>query len=221
MSYPLTLNGFRIGIMIVVPMISLIQDVSHRLSMMNVRLCRIRNNPEYDAWWLEQYKRCIMGYVVPNATRRGDDIWIPGRYYFYLNFWKIQAKLEGVNRKGLRNPRFTSLDYFKAMSIEVMFLERVDQAYGKARQKGFSEFIASNVAYNLSLYHIASMLLLLVSDYSEHTMENVARGLDDLATTEFHKRRSPDRASFKRAMYIDKVEDVDDYGVGMGIYHDT
>lgn len=176
-------------------------------------------NPEYDAWWLEQYKRCITGYVVPKATRRGHDIWIPGRYYFYLNFWKIQAKLEGVNRKGLRNPRFTSLDYFKAMSIEVMFYERKDQAYGKARQKGFSEFIASNVAYNfIFIPYSINVIVAGVSDYSEHTMENVTRGLDDLATTEFHKRRSPDRASFKRAMYIDKVEDVDEYGIGMGTY---
>lgn len=178
-----------------------------------------RNNPEYDAWWLEQYKRCITGYVVPKATRRGHDIWIPGRYYFYLNFWKIQAKLDGVNRKGLRNPRFTSLDYFKAMSIEVMFLERVDQAYGKARQKGFSEFIASNVAYNfIFIPYSINVIVAGVSDYSEHTMENVTRGLDDLATTEFHKRRSPDRASFKRAMYVEKIEDVDEYGVGMGTY---
>ena len=50
-----------------------------------------RDHPEYEAWWIEQYRRCIKGYVVPKATRRGHTIWIPGRMYFYLNFWIIFA----------------------------------------------------------------------------------------------------------------------------------
>jgi hypothetical protein len=40
---------------------------------------------DYNAYWELQEKRCQNGYQV-------GDLWIPGRYYFYLNFfpmWKI------------------------------------------------------------------------------------------------------------------------------------
>ena len=175
------------------------------------------DNPEYQTWWIEQYRRCIKGYVVSNATRRGHSIWIPGRYYFYLNFWKIMAKLDGVDRKGYRNPKFTSLDYFKFMCIEVMFLESVDQAFGKARQKGFSEFAASTIAYNfIFIPDSINVIVAGISDYSEHTMLNTVRGLDELSRTEFFKRRSPDRADFKKAIYTEKVEIMDENDIGTG-----
>lgn len=178
-----------------------------------------RDNPEYDLWWHEQYRRCIKGFVVTNATKRGHSVWIPGRYYFYLNFWKIMAKLEGVDRKGFRNPRFTALDYFKAMSIEVMFYESVDQVYGKSRQKGFSEFIASNVAYNFTFIpYSINVIVAGMSGYAEHTFDNTVRGLNDMAMTEFYKHRSPDRGDFKKAMYTEKVEDVDENGFGLGTF---
>lgn len=178
-----------------------------------------KGSPIYQAWWIEQYRRCIKGYIVHNATRRGHSIWIPGRYYFYLNFWKIQAKLDGVNRKGLRNPKFTSLDYFKFMCIELMFMDGQDQTFGKSRQKGFSEFIACVLAYNFTFIPDSiNVIVAGMSDYSEHTMENTVRGLDLLAETEFFKRRMPDRSDFKRAMYTEKVEVKDEYGNGTGTY---
>lgn len=178
-----------------------------------------RDNPEYDAWWIEQYRRCIKGYIVPNATKRGHSIWIPGRFYFYLNFWKINAKLDGVNRKGLRNPRFTSLDYFKFMAIETMFMDLVDQAFGKARQKGFSEYVASNLGYNfIFIPGSINVIVAGMSDYSEHTMENTIRGLNELAVTEFAKRRKPDRADMVRAMYTEKQEITDSDGLGTGTF---
>lgn len=96
-----------------------------------------RDHPEYEAWWIEQYRRCIKGYVVPKATRRGHTIWIPGRMYFYLNFWIIFAKLDDSDRKEKRNPKFTSLDYFKFMVLEMMFYFKKDNIFPKSRQKGF------------------------------------------------------------------------------------
>lgn len=178
-----------------------------------------RDNPEYDQWWIEQYRRCIKGYVVPKATKRGHDIWIPGRMYFYLNFWPIYGKLDGVGRKGIRPPKFISLDYFKFMALEVMFHESTDQAFGKARQKGFSEFIACNIAYNFTFIPgTVNVVVAGISDYSEHTMENVLRGLNDLSETEFYKRRKPDRSDFVRAMYTEKVEILDQDGIGTGSY---
>lgn len=177
-----------------------------------------KSNPEYATWWNEQYVRCVKGYVVRKATKRGHDVWIPGRYYFYLNFWIIFALLDDVNRKGNRNPRFLSLDYFKFMSIEVAFLESVDQAYGKARQKGFSEFIACILAYNYTFMEGSqSVVVAGMGDYAEHTFQNVRRGLDNLVQTEFYKRRSPNRGDYICSHYTEKVEEVDEDGEPTGI----
>lgn len=169
-----------------------------------------RDHPEYDAWWIEQYRRCIMGYVVPNATRRGHTIWIPGRMYFYLNFWIIYAKLDDSDRKEKRNPKFLSIDYFKFMVLEMMFLKKKDNLFAKARQMGFSEYAACNVAYNfIFLPASVSVIVAGQGDYAEKTMQNVITGLNNLGESEFYKRRKPDRSDYIKAAYTEIWEDED------------
>lgn len=166
------------------------------------------DHPEYDSWWLEQYRRCIKGYIVPKATRRGHDVWISGRHYFYLNFWIIFAKLDGIDRKEKRNPKFLSLDYFKFIIIERMFLEGKDNLFAKARQLGFSEFAACNVAYNfIFIPNSVNVIVAGQGDYADKTMQNVIGGLNNLANSEFYKRRRPDRADYIKASYTEVWED--------------
>jgi len=167
-----------------------------------------RDHPEYEAWWIEQYRRCIKGYVVPKATRRGHTIWIPGRMYFYLNFWIIFAKLDDSDRKEKRNPKFTSLDYFKFMVLEMMFYFKKDNIFPKSRQKGFSEYGAANIAYNfIFLPSSVSVIVAGQGDYAEKTMQNVITGLNNLGDSEFYKRRKPDRADYIKATYTEQWED--------------
>jgi hypothetical protein len=61
-----------------------------------------RGSRDYFEYWEEQEKRCRLGYKV-------GDLWIPGRMYFYLNFfpiWKVpndviaQALKEAKDKKG-------------------------------------------------------------------------------------------------------------------------
>jgi len=167
-----------------------------------------RENPEYNSWWIEQYQRCIMGYIVPNATKRGHSIWIPGRLYFYLNFWIIFAKLDNADRKDKRNPKFTSLDYFKFMVLEMMFMFKKDGMFPKSRQKGFSEYGASNIAYNfIFLPGSVNVIVAGQGDYAEKTMQNVIAGLNNLGESEFYKRRKPDRQDYMKASYTEIWED--------------
>ena len=169
-----------------------------------------RNDPQYETWWHEQYRRCIMGYIVRKATRRGHDIWIPGRLYFYLNFWIIFAKLDNVDRKDNRPPKFLSLDYFKFMTTERMFYEKKDNMFAKARQLGFSEYAGCNIAYNF-VFLPGSVNVIVAGqwDYAEKTMNNVIRGLDNLGASEFYKRRSPNRSNYLKASYTEKWEDAE------------
>ena len=167
-----------------------------------------RDSPDYELWWHEQYRRCIKGYIVPKATKRGHNIWIPGRMYFYLNFWVILAKLDDVKRKDKRHPKFTSLDYFKFMCIEMMFLYEKDIMFPKSRQKGFSEYAASNIGYNFMFIPGSQNVIVAgQGNYAEHTMGNVVRGLDWLGDSEFYKRRQPNRSDYIKSSYREEYID--------------
>lgn len=82
-----------------------------------------RGSRDYFEYWEEQDRRCAKGYSV-------GGVWIPGRMYFYLNFfpmWKVDDKIalkaleERRNGHGLLSkltadkildfPRFTEMQY--------------------------------------------------------------------------------------------------------------
>ena len=47
---------------------------------------------EYRDWWKTQRDRCLHGYWV-------GGVWMPGRLYFYVNFWNIELNKNGALRK--------------------------------------------------------------------------------------------------------------------------
>lgn len=74
---------------------------------------------DYIQYWEEQHRRCLYGYKV-------GDLWIPGRYYGYLNFFPMQripdeTLAEARNRRGTLSmataekavlfPSFWEIDY--------------------------------------------------------------------------------------------------------------
>lgn len=81
----------------------------------------------YDDWWDEQFDRCINGYAT-------GGIFIPGRYYYYLNFEVI---------KGLYGPMYpwiTDLDLEYFFTIEMIKkYKKAGLIALKARRKGLSE----------------------------------------------------------------------------------
>lgn len=92
-----------------------------------------KNNPECigtsDYWdfWNEQVERCIEGYET-------GGIWIPGRYYYYLNFTKISGVL------GVQFPWYIDLDleYFRTVEY-IKDAHKLGMVSIKARRKGLSE----------------------------------------------------------------------------------
>ena len=91
------------------------------------------NNPncigtvEYWGFWENQIDRCIHGYET-------GGIWIPGRYYYYLNF----TRLAGVF--GLQYPWYVDLDleYFRTVEY-IKEKQKLGMVSIKARRKGLSE----------------------------------------------------------------------------------
>ena len=192
----------------------------------------------YRMWWREQYRRCIHGYKVKDAIEKGGDcfvdgvhsVWndkkdyvylpdykvyiknreliIPGRLYWYLNFWPIYGLDRETGVKSIIKPRFIDLDYEKALTLERMFCEKKDDLDCKARQKGFSEWIAATCGHFFTFLPGCQILIIAGEDkYSGHTMTNTIRGLDALVDTEFYKHRNPNKTGeHVRSAYIDNVK---------------
>jgi hypothetical protein len=53
---------------------------------------------DYHQYWEEQEKRCLYGYKV-------GDLWIPGRFYFYLNFFPMSRVPEATLMRALEERR--------------------------------------------------------------------------------------------------------------------
>lgn len=132
---------------------------------------------------------------------------IPGRLYWYLNFWPIYGIDEKTGLKGIIKPRFLDIDYEKAIAVECMFRDSLDDMEAKARQKGFSEWIAAVVGWFFTFVPGSQVLIIAGEErYSAHTMSNVVRGLDDLVDTEFYKHRMPNKTGEHiRAAYNETV----------------
>jgi len=97
--------------------------------------------------------------ISPNSVYLNDadieftnrTVYITGRHYFYMNFWKIMGKVKGKKAKDYINPRFLDMDYLKFARIRMMIEQSKDNSEAKARQKGFSETSAGGIlGYNFS-----------------------------------------------------------------------
>jgi hypothetical protein len=112
-----------------------------------------KNTAEYFAFWKEQKRRLKEGYKPTGGS------WIPGNYYFYLNFSKIHGLTPGARRKSMIAPIYRDQDheYFQ----EVHWAKYGDGegnkgGYGiivlKARRKGFSFMNADILLHEWTCY---------------------------------------------------------------------
>jgi len=157
-----------------------------------------RANPlsyEYREWWHEQKRRCLEGYTV-------GGVYIPGDYYWYLNFWKIRGKDPKTGRKTLIAPRFVDMDLEYFLAVEKARNAGKHLVVVKARQKGFSEKHAALLGKEFTFFpHSQSIITAGEEKYSNATMRMCIRGLNALKDTEFYKRRLPDTLEYVQAKY--------------------
>lgn len=115
-----------------------------------------KDTPEYDEYWAEQRKRCLYGY------KPVGHVWIPGRYYFYLNIWSINRMpqwFDGELRgKFLSYPLYRDGDHELIDIIEgAMPSDKYPEGYniiiGKRRRLGVTDLImGSCIAYELAMF---------------------------------------------------------------------
>lgn len=176
-----------------------------------------KNNVVIDkGWWQRQIGRCLSGYTVENAIEKGGDnfvdgvnaIWhgndcylvdydfwiidrkihIPGRHYFYLNFWKIKRLEIETKRKKVLNPKFTDLSWENYLIRDLADIAELDNMWTKSRQRGLSEEEASEIAYDFIFVKESQSLIISGEEkYAKNTFNFVKRGLSNLKNTQLYK----------------------------------
>ena len=87
---------------------------------------------EYRNWWKIQKGRILNGYKPAGGT------WIPGNYYFYLNFGKIHGLPPGAKRKTMISPIYRDQDHEYFQTVHKCKEDGQGLICLKARRKGFS-----------------------------------------------------------------------------------
>lgn len=106
----------------------------------------------YRQHWDEEVRRCKDGYDRPS-----DGEWIPGYYYWYLNYFPIIVS-KVIDQDGTRGER--ELDFPDIWDSDYMFFHYVEQGeenslYGailKTRGRGYSFKVAAMLCRNFYLY---------------------------------------------------------------------
>lgn len=155
-----------------------------------------------DEWWWKQRKRCLEGYTVRNATDTNLDVWIPGRYYFFLNFWQIRGLDKKTKKKKIIKPRFVD------MQLELFFLvrermiqEEKNNQWQKARQRGFSEMAGCDLGYEYTFFPGSQGVIVAGEEkYSDNLWNFTIRGLDALVNTQFYKERAVNQYGYIKSL---------------------
>lgn len=168
---------------------------------------------EYRQFWDEQRRRCKYGYV-----RESDGEWIPGSFYFYLNFVRmdIPVKKEGAKVKEgavaaervFKHPDFWDGDYFYFHYLEQARAEGLHGNVLKTRGRGYSEKGGALLAegyffWNRSVsYGVASSEDYLIGD---GLLTKTWKIIDDVNQhTPFKRTATPKQPMKRVAAYIDK-----------------
>lgn len=96
------------------------------------------NSDEYKEFWLLERRKCIQGIII-------DGIYIPGDFYWFINFTPIINKLEMREV----HPDLWDGHYHLSMYLELAWNEDLDGGGTKARQKGISLFLVARMAKKL------------------------------------------------------------------------
>ena len=162
---------------------------------------------EYKKYWDEETRRCKEGYV-----RESDGEWIPGYYYWYLNYFPIMRTI--ATGEGKRAERVR--DFPDVWDSDYLFFHYVEQGeanseYGailKTRGRGYSFKVAAMLDRNFYLFQrskgfaFASESEYLTKDGILNKAWDAMEVIDD--NTPWTKlRQKKDTIAHKRASYID------------------
>ena len=101
----------------------------------------------YQEYWEQELDRCINGFKPKGMN------WISGKYYFYLNYYKILGN-DGTlgSRKTLISPWYRQMDHEYFDLFETCKKEEKGMIVIKARDKGFSYMNSGMISHEYTFF---------------------------------------------------------------------
>jgi hypothetical protein len=118
----------------------------------------------YKDYWVEERNRVLNGYTT-------GGFWIPGEYYFYLNYCPIKRVIDyKTGKEGLDFPLFTSMDYYWFMQVNEA--ENTSDSSlkqnliaSKSRRMGFSFKNAAGMCHKF--FFFKESMCVIVSEFED------------------------------------------------------
>lgn len=183
----------------------------------------------YIDWWEEQKRRCLEGYSVGGK-------WMPGRLYFYINFWMIEMSKKSGGRKGLGFPflRDTEWQFFPEFEICRGFSglkDNIPEYNGdicgmeliSGRGAGKTYWASSIAGYEYTFFPNSEILVTAhETKYSQPLMNKIKVGLNNIPgdieingiiyPSPFkHRRIKSDFRTEIRSGYMRRINGIDHY----------
>lgn len=151
---------------------------------------------QYLQFWKEEKRKCLEGMT------NSSGIYIPGPYYFYLNFVQINLANE-KKRKSRDFPKFVDIDYVYFHLVIYLKENEKSLVSVKGRRQGWSYKAGGLASWEFNFFKNSSTVIgAYLSDYSQNTMNMVRDNCNFLNQyTEFGRQRNPDLTDFIRAAY--------------------
>lgn len=163
----------------------------------NGRYCNYpKGSLPYTQYWQEEDFKCRHGVTE-------DGLYIPGPFYFYLNYVQIMSKNEQTRRKTFNFPRFLDVDYDYFTIVEQARKEGKGVILTKPRRTGFSYKVAALTTWEYIFFKQSKSIIgAFDSKYSANTMGMVLTNLNFLdQNTEWIRPRNPDRKDYVMARH--------------------
>lgn len=175
-------------------------------------------NSEYMLFWKEEARRCKEGYI-----RKSDGEWIPGYYYWYLNYSPILQTKDILDEKGKPTGRAERIyDFPKVWDSDYMYYHYVEKAeetglFGdvlKTRGRGYSFKCGSMLDRNFyhypksKSYALASEGEYLTSDGILNKAWDTMDFVDE-HTAWFKSKDKKNTMDHRKASYVDPETGVE------------
>jgi hypothetical protein len=168
------------------------------------------NSKKYNVFWSQEWERCVYGYVNP-VTK----LWIPGKYYFFLNYKQLKVIPPGdEGKKSVKRitsfPRFWPIHYFYMQDWYIAKENGKNMIVLKPRDTGFSELLASNGVHEYTFQKEDPVFYFVAVERYLNKDGVLSKAWDQInflnLNTERafkHLRQVKDQDLFKKASYID------------------
>ncbi len=177
------------------------QEQANRFARYGYYTEHVRFTRNWEKYWKSEQNKCENGVII-------DGFYIPGFYYFYLNFLVIFNKVE----KGLKPPTVWDSDYHFMLYMALCMTEGKHAVVVKTRQRGYSYKIAA-ILYWSYIFGNASINTIGASDesYVKKTWEYI----------DIYRDHVNSNTAWRRGPQVPKALDwyentLTDEGVGYG-----